>query len=113
MIVHVYRNESSSKSVVPDEASVMRRGTAPAGLSTPAATTGLRLPAVYSMRTRRASSLPENQRVPYSSMYRSPLGPNSMSIGLLNLWLCMNRSMDAMSPFASMVTAMIQPRIHS
>ena len=83
------------------------------GLSTLAITVGARLPELNSMRTSRASSLPWNQPVPYSSMNRSPLGPKSMSTGLLNFWLGRNRSMDAMSPLESMVTALIQPRIHS
>ena len=90
-----------------------RVGNGPAGLSTFAITAGLRFPPLYSMRDSRASGLPWNQPVPYSSRYRSPLGENSMSIGLLNFVLGMNRSMETMSPFASMVMAMIQPRIHS
>jgi len=65
------------------------------------------------MRTSRASSLPWNQIVPYSRMYKSPLGANSISIGAANFAFGMNRSMDARSPFLSIVTAMIQCRMNS
>ena len=43
----------------------------------------------------------------------SPLGPNSISIGALNVAVGMNRSMDTRSPLVSMVTAIIQCRMNS
>ena len=93
---------------MPAEESFTRIGSAPEGLSTAAATIGFRLPALYSMRMSRASGLPWNHAVPYSSMYMSPFGANSISIGALKFVVGMKRSMDTRLPVVSIVTAMIQ-----
>ena len=85
VIFHEYFKASPSASVVPFDERLTLKGTEPPNLSAAICTTGFLFPPLYSIRIKRASSLAVNQPEPYSSMYKSPLASNSMSIGLLNL----------------------------
>src|SRR5882724_8286464 len=77
----LYFNRSPSASIVPAADRVISNGTVPPCLLVEAVTVGLRLPALYSIRTSLALSLLPNQTLPYSNTYRSPSGPNFISIG--------------------------------
>src|SRR5579863_2840761 len=93
-IVHSYFSESPSKSLLPAADSFTFRGTAPPRTLVVACTNGVRAPELYSIRTSFELSLFLNQLLPYSNTYKSPFGPNLISMGSIGWYDGRKRSID-------------------
>src|SRR4051812_38834337 len=93
-MVHSYFKESLSKSRLPAAERLTFSGTVPPCTLAAACTSGVRLPELYSIRTSLELSLFLNQLLPYSRTYKSPFGPNLISIGSMGWYVGRKRSID-------------------